>query len=111
MDLFGLDKEAQAEKGIEHLMTVFSQEELTVVLSVLNDADIPFLIKERGAGGVAKVIMGFNMYGTDIYVRAEDLEVAEGLFDFDENAASCEAEIEFEEDMEDMEDTEESEEE
>lgn len=78
--LFGLDDHADIGGGFAVLTTVFSNEELLVVQGILKSADIPFLAKARGAGGAVGVIMGFNMYGTDIFVREEDLEAAEQLF-------------------------------
>ena len=33
----------------------------------------------RGAGGVVRVISGYNIYGTDVFVREEDLETAQEL--------------------------------
>ena len=77
--LFGLEEPANIG-GFAVLTTVFSNEELLVVKGILESADIPFLAKARGAGGAVGVIMGFNMYGTDIFVREEDLEAAEQLF-------------------------------
>ena len=59
----------------------YSSEELAVALSILNDAEIPYLTKDRGAGGAAKIIMGFNMYGTDIYVLKQQLEEAKAIFE------------------------------
>ena len=78
--LFGLEEPANIGSGFAVLTTVFSNEELLVVKGILESADIPFLAKARGAGGAVGVIMGFNMYGTDIFVREEDLEAAERLF-------------------------------
>ena len=78
---FGLDSAAKADKELELLMTAYSSEELAVVISILDDAQIPYLTKERGAGGAAKVIMGFNMYGTDIYVLKEQLDEAKAIFE------------------------------
>ena len=91
--LFGLSEPANIGSGFAVLTTVFSNEELLVVKGILESADIPFLAKARGAGGAVGVIMGFNMYGTDIFVREEDLEAAEQLFG---------AELEAEEAAEDI---------
>ncbi len=76
--LFGLDK-ASEQKGLALVATVFSPAELAVVESILRDADIPYLAKERGAGGAIKIVMGFSMYGTDIFVRENDVETAVAL--------------------------------
>ena len=78
---FGLDRAAKSDKETELLMTAYSSEELAVALSILDDAQIPYLTKDRGAGGAAKIIMGFNMYGTDIYVLKQQLEEAKALFE------------------------------
>ena len=78
---FGLDRAAKSDKETELLMTAYSSEELAVALSILDDAQILYLTKDRGAGGAAKIIMGFNMYGTDIYVLKQQLEEAKALFE------------------------------
>lgn len=78
--IFGLDTPANIGEGFSVLTTAFSNEELAVIRSILEGAQIPYLAKPRGAGGVTSVIMGFSIYGTDIFVRDEDLEAAEALF-------------------------------
>ena len=78
--LFGLEKPAKTspEAG-ELLTTAYSNEELTAIEALLRSADIPYRLCERGAGGVVRVIAGYNMYGTDVFVRAEDVETAREL--------------------------------
>ena len=95
--LFGLDAPANIGDGFAVLTTVFSNEELIVVRGLLESADIPFLAKARGSGGAVGVIMGFNMYGTDIYVREEDLEAAEQLLSAEvlEDESDIEPEVEI----------------
>lgn len=78
-DLFGLKHPVPQDGDLEHVMTVYDNTLLPVVESILRDAEIPYLIKERGSGGVMKVVMGFSMMGTDIFVKREDLEVATAL--------------------------------
>lgn len=78
---FGLDSVSAHDESLELLMTVYNSAEQAVVESILNDAEIPYLIKERGAGSSVKVITGFSMYGTDIFVRREQLEEAKAIFD------------------------------
>ncbi len=72
---FGLDS-ASEQKGLALVATIYNPAELAVIQTVLNDAEIPFLAKDRGAGGMMKVVMGYSVYGTDIFVREEDAEVA-----------------------------------
>ena len=78
-DLFGLDRVSPHDEDLELLTTVCDNTLLPVVESILRDAEIPYLIKERGAGGVMKVFMGFSMMGSDIFVKREDLETAMAL--------------------------------
>ena len=82
--IFGLDNPADIGKGFTAVITAFSNEELFVIKGILDDAEIPYLAKARGSGSAVGVIMGFNMYGTDIFVRDEDLELAKQLLFFEE---------------------------
>ena len=79
--LFGLDKVSSHDESLELLMTVYNSAEQAVVESILNDAEIPYLIKERCVGSSVKVITGFSMYGTDIFVRREQLDEAKAIFE------------------------------
>ena len=78
--LFGLEKPAKTspEAG-ELLTTAYSNEELSAIEALLRGAEIPNRLCERGAGGVVRVIAGYNMYGTDVYVKADDVETAREL--------------------------------
>jgi hypothetical protein len=92
---FGLDSVSAHEASLELLMTVYNSAEQAVVESILRDAEIPYLIKERGAGSSVKVITGFSMYGTDIFVRREQLDEAKAIF---EAAELVESETESDDD-------------
>jgi hypothetical protein len=76
--LFGFDKPSD-QKGLALVATIYNPAELAVIKTVLDDAEIPFLAKDRGSGGMVKVVMGFSVYGTDIFVREQDAEVAMAL--------------------------------
>ena len=78
---FGFDKVSAHDEGQELLMTVYNPSELAVVQSILRDAEIPFLAKDRGAGGSMKIIEGYSVFGTDIFVLAEHLETAKAIFE------------------------------
>ena len=84
MDLFGLDKVAKHPEGLLLLTTVYDNVELAIIRSILEGAEIPYLVKERGAGSSVKIIMGYSMCGTDIFVRKEDLDTAAELIAPDE---------------------------
>ena len=77
--LFGLDHSQPQNEDLELLTTVYSQPELLVVQSILTDAEIPFLVKERGTGNTMKIIAGFSVFGSDVYVLREQLDTAAAL--------------------------------
>lgn len=79
--LFGLDKPASHDEYTAHLTTVHDNVELSIVRSILEGENIPYRVRERGSGGVVRVIAGYSMYGTDIFVPAEVLESATELLD------------------------------
>ena len=74
--LFGLDRISPHDDSLELLTTVFDSAQQMIVESILRDAEIPYLVKSRGAGTAVKVITGFSMFGADIFVLREHLELA-----------------------------------
>lgn len=79
MDLFGLGKVSRHPEGLMLLTTVYDNINLSIIRGILDDAKIPFLIKERGSGSSVKIIAGYSMFGTDLFVRPGDLEAASEL--------------------------------
>lgn len=77
--LLGLEKPKQDPAAGVLLTTVHGNEELAAIEALLRAAELPYRTMEQGAGDVMRVIAGYNMYGTGIYVRAEDLETAKEL--------------------------------
>ena len=78
--LFGLDKpQKPADPTSALLTTAYGNEELAAIEALLRSAEIPYRLCDRGAGGVVRVISGYTMYGTDVFVREEDLETAKEL--------------------------------
>ena len=96
--LFGLDKSNPPLKDLELLVTVNDRIYQSMIESVLTDNEIPFLSKERGSGSAVKVITGFSLFGTDIFVLRTDSERARNLLD-ELNAAA--QEVSNEEDLSD----------
>ena len=92
--LFGFDRPSQPNDSVtELLITVHGNEELAAVEALLRSADIPYRTMDRGAGGVVRVISGYTMYGTDVFVRPEDIETARELLtpvEIDEEEAADE---------------------
>lgn len=78
-NLFGLDKVSAHDKDLELLTTAYDPTYLAIVKSILDDAKIPYLAKDRGSGAAVRVIMGFSMFGADIFVPKELYETASAL--------------------------------
>lgn len=73
---FGLDRVSPHDENLELLTTVYDAPSQAIVEGILRDAEIPYLAKSRGSGTAVKVITGFSMFGTDIFVLREHLETA-----------------------------------
>ena len=93
--LFGLDKSNPPMKDLELLVTVNDRIDQSIVESVLTDNEVPFISKERGSGAAVKVITGFSLFGTDIFVLKTDLErAAELLEQLSAGIDECDADAE-----------------
>ena len=55
--LFGLDR-PYSEEGMELLTTARDDVELSVLKSILEGENIPYLAKDRGSGGLVRIITG-----------------------------------------------------
>ena len=80
-DLFGLDRPHKISDGddVSHLITVHDVAVLGIVRGLLEEDEIPYLVRERGSGSVMRILTGFSLYGTDVYVPTEALETAKAL--------------------------------
>lgn len=78
---FGFDKVSTHDDNVELLLTVYEPSELMVVESVLKDAGIPYLCKDRGSGGMMKIVAGYSVFGTDVFVLKEHIDTARAIFD------------------------------
>ena len=76
---FGLDSAALQDRGLALVATYYDATGLALARGLLESAEIPYLCRERGAGGVARLVTGFNLYGTDLYVREDELDAATAL--------------------------------
>ena len=97
--LFGLDR-AHSEEGMELLTTARDDVELSILRSILEGEEIPYLAKDRGSGGLVRIITGNSMYGTDVLVPEEYLEKANEVLDAYRNAEPVEEDLEDEEEDE-----------
>ena len=79
--MFGLDKPRRADEGMALLTTTHDNIELSILQSILEGEKIPYAIYDRGSGGVMRIIAGYSVMGTDIFVPEEVLEQATELLD------------------------------
>ena len=63
------------------LFSISNQTEESMIVSLLEDANIPVLVKNRGIGGYMKIYMGYSVYGSEIYVDKNDFQKAKELID------------------------------
>ena len=77
MSFFGIGKSHKPMADVELLVTVYDFGMRSVIESLLRDAEIPYIIKDRG--GSLPIITGSPMLGADIFVKAEDLAAADEL--------------------------------
>ena len=80
---FGLEKPHKISYGteIDLLVTVTDNAMLAMVRGLLDDAEIPYLVRERGSGGVVRMVTGISWFGTDIFVPTDALEAARELIE------------------------------
>lgn len=76
-----MSKKEKLEDEIELVLlrTTSDNFEFNLITGLLEEADIAFIIKERGSGGYMKIIAGNSLYGTDIYVEESTFERAEDI--------------------------------
>ena len=72
---FGLDTPADLN-DLAHLAELNDPVSVAIAEELLGDAGIPYLKRERGSGTAVRIIAGFQPFGTDLFVRPEDLEKA-----------------------------------
>ena len=90
MKLFGFGKSYKPNGEVELLVTVYDFGMRSVIESILRDAEIPYLVKERS--GSVPVVTGSSVFGTDFFVKKDELEAAKELIApcFEEAEASAE---------------------
>ena len=96
---FGLDTPAKGDKDSALLTTVHDNVELGIVCSILEGEGIPFRVCERGSGAMVKVIAGYSMYGSDVFVPTAVLEKAQELLDAYRNGEILEEESDAEDEV------------
>ena len=69
------------DDGTMLLTTASNKIELVLIQGLLEDSEIPYIIKDKGAGDYMRIAAGFSIYGTDVRVSATDYERAKELID------------------------------
>ena len=72
--------EGNESEAVAHLAYVRDRASEALLCDILKDNGISYMIKERSHGLGASVIMGFSVFGSDIYVQREKLELARELY-------------------------------
>ena len=99
--LFGLNKPSAIPDGMSLLTTVHGNVELSVVRSILEGEGIAFYLRDRGAGGVLRIVAGDSPFECDVLVPADLLEQATEILDAYRNGTPVEdADFVAEEDSE-----------
>jgi len=92
MDLFfGLDKPATLIEGVALLTTVYGNADLCIIRSILESEGIPHRVRDRGAGGVVRLVTGDSAFGSDILVPEDKLEEATALLEAFRNSEAVES--------------------
>lgn len=80
---------------LELLITVIGPYEQGVIQGLLENAGVPYVVKDRGMGNYLKIYTGSSYLGTDIFVAKTMLERAREVIDgIDFSNADEEPEIE-----------------
>lgn len=63
------------------LKTITNDYELSLIKNLLDDNQIPYLVKDYGIGGYMRIITASSMYRTDILVEISSYEKAKEIID------------------------------
>lgn len=61
------------------LKSISNEIELAMIKEILGDNNIPYIIKEYGAGGHMRIISGGSLFSGDIMVSKSDLDKSNDL--------------------------------
>lgn len=92
---FGLDNPSLSDEGVSLLTTLYDTVAAELVGALLTEEGIPFLRKDRGTGGMMRILAGTTLSPIDIYVPDTRLDEARELL-----AAMAEEGADAEEDAE-----------
>ena len=87
---FGMDKVSAHDENVSLLTTVHDDVECSIICGILEEDKIPFLVKDRGTGEVVRILFGYSMFDSDIFVPNDLLAQASELLDAYRNGEVCE---------------------
>ena len=96
---FGLDTPAKGDQDSALLTTTHDSVEREIICSILNAEEIPYRVVERGSGAMVKMLAGYSMFGSDIFVPTALLEQATALLDAFRNGEIVEDEAEADDEV------------
>ncbi len=73
---FGLDTPSLSDEGVSLLTTLYDTVAAELTEALLTEEGIPFLRKDRGTGGMMRILTGITLSPIDIYVPDALLERA-----------------------------------
>ena len=92
---FGLDKVSAHDKDTVLLTTVHDDVEKNLLCGILEEEQIPYLLKDRGSGDAVRILSGFSFFGTDIFVPEALIERATELLEAYRSGEVVEEDLEF----------------
>lgn len=75
----GTAGKAAPSDNYEFLITASDNSEAAVIESILRSARIPYVLREHDSESWMRVMMGFNVFGSDFFVPAELVDDAAAL--------------------------------
>lgn len=63
------------------LRSVSNEMELRMIKEILNDNNIPYIIRDYGPGGHMRIIGGGSIFGTDVMVDEDDYDKGNNLLE------------------------------
>lgn len=74
-------KKNEEDVNIVKLRSISNEMELGMIKDILDDNDIPYIVKDYGPGGHMRIIGGSSLYLTDVMVEEDDFEKANSLLE------------------------------
>ena len=82
---FGLEKASDQGEDVVLLTTVHDDVEKGLLCGILEEEQIPYLLKDRGSGEAVRILTGYSVFGSDIFVPKALYEKASELFELYRN--------------------------